>query len=124
MALVVVSKGIASNSTIPILSGILLRAQEGTLELQTTDLTISIVIRYRHILKSGRNSSHRADPHHMVKRSGCRCDVEETPQGVPITCDKSIFRLHTLDAAVFNDYPPLEPERSIEWPVLPRTDGQ
>ena len=41
-ALTVVSKGMGTNSTLPILSGIYLRAAEGTLELQTNNLTISI----------------------------------------------------------------------------------
>ena len=41
-AIGIVSKGLASNSTLPILSGILLRASEGTLELQTSNLTISV----------------------------------------------------------------------------------
>ena len=34
-ALSVVSKGIASHSTIPVLGGILMRASNGTLEMQT-----------------------------------------------------------------------------------------
>ena len=41
-ALSVVSKGMASNSTLPVLSGIYIKAEEGTLEFQTTNLTISI----------------------------------------------------------------------------------
>jgi DNA polymerase-3 subunit beta len=118
MALVVVSKGIASNSTIPILSGILLRAQEGTLELQTTDLTISI--RHKipaHIEEPGETVVSGRILTHMVKTlPDAAVMFEETPQGVTITCDKSIFRLHTLEAADFPDFPPLEPERSIELP--------
>ena len=38
----VVSKGIATNAIKPILSGVLLKCSDGILELQTTDLTISI----------------------------------------------------------------------------------
>ena len=41
-ALLVVTKGMATNSTLPILSGIYIRAHEGALEFQTTNLTISI----------------------------------------------------------------------------------
>ena len=41
-ALAVVSKGMGSNSTLPILSGILITAAEGTLTFQTTDLTINV----------------------------------------------------------------------------------
>ena len=41
-ALSVVAKGMGTNSTLPILSGIYIRAFEGTLEFQTNNLTISI----------------------------------------------------------------------------------
>ena len=41
-ALDIVSKGIGSNTTLPILSGIYLKAFNGMLELQSSDLTISI----------------------------------------------------------------------------------
>ena len=41
-ALDIVMKGIGSNPSLPILSGVYLKAQEGTLELQSNDLTISI----------------------------------------------------------------------------------
>ena len=40
-ALDIVSKGIGSNTTLPILSGIYLKAFNGMLELQSSDLTIS-----------------------------------------------------------------------------------
>ena len=42
VALSVVSKGLATNSTLPILVGKYLKADEGTLNLQTTDHNISI----------------------------------------------------------------------------------
>ena len=45
-ALTVVAKGMGANSTLPILSGIYVRAAEGTLEFQTNNLTISI----RHLI--------------------------------------------------------------------------
>ena len=41
-AISVVAKGMGGNSTLPILSGIYLRAADGTLELQTNNLSISI----------------------------------------------------------------------------------
>jgi len=45
-ALSVVSKGMGANSTLPILSGIYIKAADGTLEFQTNNLTISI----RHLI--------------------------------------------------------------------------
>ena len=45
-ALTVVAKGMGTNSTLPILSGVYVRAQEGSLEFQTNNLTISI----RHLI--------------------------------------------------------------------------
>lgn len=41
-ALLVVAKGMATNSTLPYLSGIYIKAEDGTLEFQTANLTISI----------------------------------------------------------------------------------
>ena len=40
-ALSVVAKGMGTNSTLPILSGVYIRAAEGTLEFQTNNLTRS-----------------------------------------------------------------------------------
>ena len=41
-AIAVVMKGIAPSSTLPILSGVLVRAADGVLEFQTSNYTISI----------------------------------------------------------------------------------
>ena len=41
-ALAIVQKGIASASTLPILSGVLIKAEDGVLEFQTSNYTISI----------------------------------------------------------------------------------
>ena len=41
-ALDIVMKGIGSNPSLPILSGVYLKVQEGTLEIQSNDLTVSI----------------------------------------------------------------------------------
>lgn len=41
-ALSIVGKGMSGNSTIPLLSGVYIKAANGTLEFQTNNLTISI----------------------------------------------------------------------------------
>ena len=41
-ALAIVQKGIASASTLPILSGVLIKAEDGVLEFHTSNYTISI----------------------------------------------------------------------------------
>ena len=41
-ALAIVQKGVASASTLPILSGVLIKAEDGVLEFQTSNYTISI----------------------------------------------------------------------------------
>lgn len=41
-ALSIVAKGMASNSTLPILSGVYINAAAGMIEFQSTDLTISV----------------------------------------------------------------------------------
>ena len=43
-AIGVVMKGVASASTLPILSGVLVKAQDGILEFQTSNYTISILV--------------------------------------------------------------------------------
>ena len=94
-ALLVVSKGMATNSTLPYLSGIYIKAAEGTLEFQTANLT-SIV---------------KARPD-----AAGAFDMAQGARVVEISCHKSRFRLNTLDASDFPEFPAFALERSIELP--------
>lgn len=117
-ALSVVSKGMAATSTIPILSGVYLKATDGTLELQTTDLTISI----RHKVPA-----HVEEPGEAVVSGRLLTNIVKTlpdaavtldasSRGVSITCDKSSFRLNALEPADFPEFPDFALDRSVELP--------
>lgn len=118
-ALAVVSKGMGANSTIPILSGVYLRASEGTVELQTTDLTISV----RHLVPANVEEPGEA----VVSGKMLQNIVKTLPDAavtfdaggrtLTLSCDKSTFRLNTLPASDWSSFPELEPERTIELPA-------
>ncbi len=117
-ALLVVTKGMATNSTLPILSGIYIKATDGMLEFQTTNLTISI----RH--KIAANVEEAGDTvvsgkilSNIVKTlPDAAITFEGLDRIVAITCDKSHFRLNTLDPHDFPEFPSFALERAIELP--------
>lgn len=119
-ALLVVAKGMATNSTLPYLSGIYLKATEGTLELQTANLTISI----RHqiaanVEEDGVTVVSGKILTGIVKTlpdAAVTFDMREGSRVMEISCSKSHFRLNTLDATDFPDFPVLELNRTIELP--------
>ena len=118
-AIGIVSKGLASNSTLPILSGILLRASEGTLELQTSNLTISI----RHELAANVEAPGETVVSGRMLSSIAKSlpDAAVTFEGegstLDISCGRAHFRLATLDPQDFPEFPPIELQRSIELPA-------
>ena len=117
-ALTVVSKGMGANSTLPILSGIYVRAAEGTLEFQTNNLTISI----RHLIPANVEEPGEAVVSGKVLTSIVKnlSDAAVTFEGadrtLQISCEKSTFRLNTLNPADWAGFPEVQPERSIELP--------
>ena len=118
-ALAIVQKGIASASTLPILSGVLIKAEDGVLEFQTSNYTISI----RH-----RVAARVDEPGRVVVPCKMLASITKTLPDAPvnfvvedrqvsITCAKSSFRLNTLDAVDFPEFPTLALERSVELPT-------
>lgn len=115
-ALQVVSKGMSSNSTLPMLSGIYLKAQGSTLELQTNNLQISVRHRVSanveeegETVVSGKllTSIIKNLPDAAVTLSG-------GDKSISISCGMSNYRLNTLDARDWSDFPELNPSKSIE----------
>lgn len=111
-------KGIAATSRLPILSGILLTAENGSLEFQSTNLEISIqdkipalIEEPGQIVVSGKVFSQiiKALPDAAVN-----CELDGTT--LHITCERSSFKLSTMDPKDFEDFPKYELERSIELP--------
>lgn len=123
-ALAVVMKGIASASTLPILSGVLIKAADGVLEFQTSNYTISI----RHRI-AGRvdEDGQMVVPCKMLSNI-CKTlpdapvSFELTERQVTMTCEKRSFRLNTLDAGDFPEFPAFALERSVELPANILTD--
>ncbi len=117
-ALLVVTKGMATNSTLPILSGIYIRAHEGALEFQTTNLTISI----RHKIAANVEEEGATVVSGKILTNIVKTlpDAAVTFEGfdrlVTITCDKSHFKLNTLDPSDFPEFPEFSFDRSIELP--------
>ena len=118
-AIATVSKGVASASTLPILSGVLVRAEDGVLEFQTSNYTISI----RH-----RIAAHVEEPGEMVIPCKMLANITKTLPDAPvrfeqsdrqvlISCEKSRFRLNTLDAADFPEFPTYAIEAAVELPT-------
>ena len=106
-AIAIVSKGVASASTLPILSGVLVRAADGVLEFQTSNYTISIRHRVAALVE---------EPGEMVIPCKMLANITKTLPDAPvsfetverqvlITCAKSRFRLNTLAAADFPEFP-------------------
>ena len=117
-ALTVVAKGMGANSTLPILSGIYIKAADGTLEFQTNNLTISI----RHLIPANVE-----EPGETVVSGKVLTNIVKTlpdaavtfdggERTISISCDKSSFRLNTLSPADWSGFPDVAPEREIELP--------
>ena len=119
-ALLVVSKGMATNSTLPYLSGIYIKAAEGTLEFQTANLTISIRHRIAaNVEEPGETVVSGKVLTSIVKTlpdAAVAFDMAQGSRVVEISCHKSRFRLNTLDASDFPEFPAFALERSIELP--------
>lgn len=119
-ALLVVAKGMATNSTLPYLSGIYIRAEDGTLEFQTANLSISI----RHRIAANVEEAGETVVSGKVLTGIVKALPDEAvtfamgaaSSMVEISCCKSSFRLNTLEPADFPEFPTLALERSIELP--------
>ena len=118
-AIAVVQKGVAAASTLPILSGVLMRATDGVLEFQTSNYTISI--RHR-IAARVDEEGQMVIPCKMLSNI-CKTlpdapvSFELAERQVNITCEKSSFRLNTLDAGDFPEFPTFALDHSVELPA-------
>lgn len=118
-AIATVQKGVASASTLPILSGVLVRATDGVLEFQTSNYTISI----RH-----RIAAHVEEDGEMVIPCKMLANLTKTLPDAPvrfetvdrqvlISCEKTNVRLNTLDPSDFPEFPAYAIEAAVELPV-------
>lgn len=117
-AISVVSKGVANNAGQPILAGIKISADEGSLEFQSTNTTTSI----RHSIpanveESGQTVVSGKTLLDVVKRlPDAAVTLDDDGTQAQVRCERSHFRLNTLNPADFPAFPTLEPERMVELP--------
>ena len=109
-ALSVVSKGIATHSTIPVLGGVLMKAANGTLEMQASDLDTSI----RHkipanVEEEGETVLSGKMLNSIVKNLSDAAVTFDGGEGtISLACDTSTFHLNTLNPQDFPSFPPIE----------------
>ena len=118
-AIAVVSKGLASATNSAILAGILVRAEEGTMELQTTNQTIHVRdLMAANVSEPGETVVSGRMLANIVKALPDSAVTFETdgPQ-IGISCEHASFRMNTMDAADFPEFPTYALESSISLPV-------
>ncbi len=117
-AIAVVSKGLGNQSTLPILGGIYLKAVAGSIEFQTTNITISI----RHAIpanveEEGSTVVSGKILSNVVKNlPDAAVQFDDEGGVVNIVCQKSHFRLNTLSATDFPEFPEVEMDQTVELP--------
>src|SRR6266480_2725090 len=111
----IVSRGVSTRTTVQILSGILLHADEGKLELAATDMEVSlrtavgakvetegsVVVPGRLLLELAR----------LLPESEVTVDHKQEEATVEIRCGTASYRLHTYNA---DDFPRLPETQGIE----------
>lgn len=117
-ALAVVLKGVATRSTLPILSGILLDAKNDELTLQTTDLELSIQYSVAALIEEeGQTVVPGKLFTDIIKNlSDAAVHIAATEESADITCDSASFSIKTLNPADFPGFPHVEVTQTIEIP--------
>ena len=119
-ALLVVAKGMATNATMPYLAGVHIKAEGGELEFQTTDLTISIRHRIAaDVEEPGQTVVSGKLFSNIVKNlpdAAIQFETDATGRILELSCQKSRYRLNTLDARDFPEFPEFALDRTIELP--------
>lgn len=117
-ALSVVLKGIATRSTLPILSGIYLDAHDDTLTLQATDLELSIQYSVSALIEeTGKAVVPGKLFSDIVKNlPDAAVHVEAEDDSAVITCDTASFSIKTLDAEDFPGFPHVDVQQEVSIP--------
>lgn len=117
-ALSVVLKGISTRSTLPILSGVLLEADEDSLTLQTTDLELSIQYTVAALVEQpGKTVFPGKLFADIVKNlADVAVHVEASEDNAVITCDTASFSLKTLNPDDFPGFPQVDVAQRIDIP--------
>lgn len=113
-----VSKGMSARSTLPILSGIHLSADDGSLIMQATDLEVSVKNKVPCLTE---NEGQVVIPGRLltdIVRSlpEAAVTLETEGENVLVRCQQSSFTVKTLPAADFPKFPEVEIDKSVELP--------
>lgn len=114
----VVSKGAATRSTLPILSGILLKASNSMLTLESTDMDKSIRCSCSALIEEEGEvvipAKILTDVVKNLPDAAIHFSFEN--DSATILCDTASFSLKTLDASDFPGFPEIEEQTSITLP--------
>ena len=119
-------KGLDMNSTLPILSGILITAMDGQLQLENTNMEVSI---RQHVI------ANVEEPGRVVVAAKLLNDiVSHLPDAaiqfvtegtsLKVTCAKSFYTLNTLAPQDFPEFPQYTIDSMIELPTASRSAVQ
>ncbi len=117
-AIAVVLKGIATRSTLPILSGIYMQAEADHITMQATDLELSIQYTVPALVEEeGKAVFPGKLISDIVKNlPDAAVHVDANEESAIITCDTSSFSIKTLDAEDFPGFPHVDTQQRISIP--------
>jgi len=117
-ALTVVSKGMSSRSTLPILSGILLAAENGSVSLQATDLEVSVRHSTAALVDQEGQTVIPGKLLGEIVRTLPEAAVTLDQEGdiVAVKCQHSSFTLKTLNPSDFPKFPEVSVEKQVSLP--------
>ncbi len=117
-AIAVVLKGIATRSTLPILSGIYMQAEADHITMQATDLELSIQYTVPALVEEeGKSVFPGKLISDIVKNlPDAAVHIDASDEAAIITCDASSFSIKTLDAEDFPGFPHVDTQQRISIP--------
>jgi len=118
-ALSVVSKGMSARSTLPILSGILITASDGEIQLQATDLEVSVKRTCPALIEGEGQVVVPGKLLTEIVRSlpEAAVSLETEAERAHIRCQQASFTVKTLDAKDFPKFPEVVVDKTISLPA-------
>ena len=117
-ALSVVAKGSSTRSTLPILAGVFIKAEEGRITLQTTDLELSIrVTCFAMVEEPGETVVPAKLFLDIVKTlPDMAVRVEADDSNASVFCDTTTFSVKALNPLDFPAFPEIEADQEAQFP--------
>lgn len=118
-ALSVVGKGMSARSTLPILSGILISAENGEIRLQATDLEISVRRTCPALVEQDGQTVIPGKLLTEIVRSlpEAAVTIETENEIAHVRCQQAAFTVRTLQAGDFPKFPEVSVEKKISLPA-------